>query len=142
MFDLSWTELLVIVVVALIAIGPKELPRVLYEIGKWVRRARLMAGEFQRHFTDMMHEAELDELRRQAGAARDATRPRTLAELVDPGGEIRQGLDPAAFDPTVTGAAGHAGSPPEAGEPETGATETGGTEPAPPPAGPGSVSQG
>ena len=66
MFDISWTEILVIGVVALIAIGPKELPRVLYELGKAVRRLRAMAGEFQRHVNDMMHETELDELRRQA----------------------------------------------------------------------------
>ena len=52
MFDISWTEILVIGVVALIAIGPRELPRVLYELGRWVRRLRAMAAEFQRHFSD------------------------------------------------------------------------------------------
>ncbi len=108
MFDISWTEILVIGVVALIAIGPKELPRVLYELGKAVRRLRAMAGEFQRHVNDMMHETELDELRRQAQAARDLTHPRSLAELVDPGGTLRYGLDP-----TQAGATGHPGSPVE-----------------------------
>ncbi len=108
MFDISWTELLVIAVVALIAIGPKELPRVLYEAGKWARRLRLMAGEFQRHFSDLMQEAELEELRKQAQAARDITGARTLADLVDPDRTIRQ-----SFDPATLGAEGHAGSPPE-----------------------------
>ncbi|MEI6557396.1 MAG: Sec-independent protein translocase protein TatB [Rhodospirillaceae bacterium] len=108
MFDISWTELLVIAVVALIAIGPKELPRVLYQAGKWLRRARMMAGEFQHHFSDMMHEAELDELRKQAQAARDLTGARSLSDLVDPDGSIRQ-----SFDPIHSGAAGYAGSPSE-----------------------------
>jgi sec-independent protein translocase protein TatB len=106
MFDISWTEILVIGVVALIAIGPRELPRVLFELGKWVRRLRAMAGEFQRHFSDMMHEAELDELRRQAQAVRDLSEPGKLAEWVDPGGTLRHGLDP-----TNAGATGHFGSP-------------------------------
>ena len=108
MFDIGWSEILLIAVVALVAIGPKELPRVLFEAGKWFRRIRLVAGEFQRHFTDIMHEAELDELRKQAQAARDVMRPKSLADLIDPGGAVRDG-----FDPTVTGAAGYSGSPVE-----------------------------
>ncbi len=109
MFDISWTELLVIAVVALIAIGPKELPRVLYEAGKWARRAKVMAGEFQRHFSDLMHETELDELRKQAQAARDLSGVKTLADLADPDRVIRN-----SFDPATLGAEGHRGSPPEA----------------------------
>ena len=107
MFDISWTEILVIGVVALIAIGPRELPRVLYELGRWVRRLRAMAAEFQRHFSDLMHETELDELRRQAQAAHDLTKPHKLAEMIDPGGTVRYGVDHA-----VTGATGYPGSPP------------------------------
>ena len=108
MFDISWTELLVIGVVALIAIGPKELPRVLYQMGRWIRRLRLMAGEFQHHFSDMMREAELEELRRQAREARDMTGPNALANIVDPDRKIRE-----SFDPTTLGSTGHPGSPPE-----------------------------
>ena len=108
MFDISWTELLVIAVVALIAIGPKELPRVLYEAGKWARRLRLMAGEFQRHFSDLMQEAEFEELRKQAQAARDLTGAKSIADLADPDRTIRE-----SFDPATLGAEGHAGSPPE-----------------------------
>ena len=108
MFDISWTEILVIGVVALIAIGPKELPRVLYEIGKGVRRLRAVAAEFHRHVNELMHETELEELRRQAQAARDLTNPRRLAEWVDPGGALRYGIDP-----TTAGATGYPGSPAE-----------------------------
>ena len=119
MFDISWTELLVIAVVALIAIGPKELPRVLYEAGKWARRAKMMAGEFQRHFTDLMQEAELDELRKQAQAARNLTGAKSLADIVDPDHAIRQ-----SFDPATLGAEGHAGSPPEPEYPESAVAES------------------
>ncbi len=112
MFDISWTEILVIGVVALIAIGPKELPRVLYEIGKGVRRLRAVAAEFHRHVNELMHETELEELRRQAQAARDLTNPRSLAEWVDPGGTLRYGIDP-----TMAGATGYPGSPVESTSP-------------------------
>ncbi|MEI6986320.1 MAG: Sec-independent protein translocase protein TatB [Rhodospirillaceae bacterium] len=105
MFDFSLTELLVIAVVALIAIGPKELPTVLYQAGKWFGRVRQLTGEFQGYFRDMMEEAELADLRRQAELARDLTKPQSIAELIDPGGTIQRSLDPAD-----TGAIGYLGS--------------------------------
>ncbi|MEI8395253.1 MAG: Sec-independent protein translocase protein TatB [Rhodospirillaceae bacterium] len=108
MFDIQWSEILVIVVVALIAIGPKDLPKVLFAVGKVVRRARYMASEFQHHFSDMMHEAELSELRRQADAGHDPTRSGGLTELIDPDGSIRRN-----FETLDGGMAGHAGSPSE-----------------------------
>ena len=54
MFDIAWSEMLVIVVVALIVIGPKELPRLVREVGRWTAKARSMAREFQRSFDDMV----------------------------------------------------------------------------------------
>jgi len=51
MFDIGWSEFAVIAVVALIAIGPKELPGVLRMVGQWVAKARKMAGEFQGQFS-------------------------------------------------------------------------------------------
>ncbi len=64
MFDIAWSELALIAAVALIVIGPKDLPRVMRTVGQWMRRARAMASEFQRNFDDMVREAELDELRK------------------------------------------------------------------------------
>ncbi|MFL5001870.1 MAG: Sec-independent protein translocase protein TatB, partial [Xanthobacteraceae bacterium] len=52
MFDIGWSELLVIGVVALIAIGPKELPGVLRTLGQWMTKVRRMANEFQNQFQD------------------------------------------------------------------------------------------
>ena len=66
MFDLSWSELVVIAVVALIAIGPKELPGVLRAIGHWMGKIRRMAGEFQTQFQEAMREAEMEDLKKHA----------------------------------------------------------------------------
>ena len=54
MFDIGWSELVVIAVVALIAIGPKELPGVLRMVGQWMGKARKMASEFQGQFQEAM----------------------------------------------------------------------------------------
>ena len=65
MFDIGWSELLVIGVVALIAIGPKELPGVLRSLGHWMGKVRRMASEFQDQFREAMREAEVADLKQQ-----------------------------------------------------------------------------
>ena len=65
MFDIGWGELIVIGVVALIAIGPKELPTVLRTVGQWMGKVRRMASEFQGQFQEAMREAEFAELKKQ-----------------------------------------------------------------------------
>lgn len=65
MFDIGWGELLVIGLVALIVIGPKELPGALRTLGQWMGKVRRMAGEFQNQFHDAMREAELHELKKE-----------------------------------------------------------------------------
>ena len=64
MFDIGWSELVVIAVVALIAIGPKELPGVLRMVGQWMGKARKMAGEFQGQFNEAMREAEMADVKK------------------------------------------------------------------------------
>jgi sec-independent protein translocase protein TatB len=66
MFDIGWGELLVIGIVALVVIGPKELPALLRTLGQGMTKLRRMASEFQNQFNDAMREAELDELKKQA----------------------------------------------------------------------------
>jgi sec-independent protein translocase protein TatB len=66
MFDIGWSELLVIGIVALVVIGPKELPGVLRAIGQMMGKVRRMASEFQGQFNEAMREAELEDLRKQA----------------------------------------------------------------------------
>lgn len=64
MFDIGWSELVVIAVVALIAIGPKELPGVLRMVGQWMGKARKMASEFQGQFQEAMREAEMADIKK------------------------------------------------------------------------------
>jgi sec-independent protein translocase protein TatB len=65
MFDISWTEFLLIGIVALIVIGPKELPGVLRTLGQWTRKVRSMAGDFQNQFQEAMREAEMADLKKE-----------------------------------------------------------------------------
>ncbi|MCA1457975.1 twin-arginine translocase subunit TatB [Bradyrhizobium sp. BRP22] len=72
MFDIGWSELVVIAVVALIAIGPKELPGVLRMVGQWMGKARRMAAEFQGQFQEAMREAEMAELKKGFDEVKEA----------------------------------------------------------------------
>ncbi len=92
MFDIGWTELFVIGVLVLIVMGPRELPRVLYQIGKWVRRARAVTREFQGHLDAMVRDAELEDLRAQARAVRGFDVRGEIKKTVDPEGVFDRGL--------------------------------------------------
>jgi sec-independent protein translocase protein TatB len=65
MFDISWSEFLLIGVIALIVIGPKELPGVLRTLGQYTRKVRGMAADFQNQFQEAMREAEMADLKKQ-----------------------------------------------------------------------------
>ena len=65
MFDISWSEFLLIGVVALIVIGPKELPAVMRTLGQWTRKVRSMAADFQNQFQEALREAEMADLKKQ-----------------------------------------------------------------------------
>lgn len=92
MFDIAWSELALIAAVALIVIGPKDLPRMLYTLGKWTRRARAVTREFQSHIDQMMREAELDELQRQAQSLTNLDIGREIENHIDPQGDLRGSL--------------------------------------------------
>jgi sec-independent protein translocase protein TatB len=72
MFDIGWSELVLIAVVALIVIGPKELPAVLRMVGQWMGKARRMAAEFQGQFQEAMREAEMADLKKTFDEVKDA----------------------------------------------------------------------
>jgi len=65
MFDIGWTELVVIAVVAIVVIGPKDLPRAMRAVGQWVGKVRGMARHFTLGIENMMREAELEEMDRK-----------------------------------------------------------------------------
>jgi sec-independent protein translocase protein TatB len=82
MFDIGWSELVVIAVVALIAIGPKELPGVLRMIGQWMGKARKMAAEFQGQFQEAMREAEMADLKKSFDEVKEAATGFTSGNLM------------------------------------------------------------
>jgi sec-independent protein translocase protein TatB len=74
MFDIGWSELLVIAVVAIIVVGPKDLPRLMRAFSHYVSKLRRMAGEVQRQFENAMREAELEEVRKAIESVGDSSR--------------------------------------------------------------------
>lgn len=86
MFDIAWTELLVIVVVALVVVGPKDLPRLMRTAGQWAGRARAMADQFRRSFDDIARQSELDELRAEVNKLQTG--------VIDPKAEIESAMYP------------------------------------------------
>ena len=66
MFDIfAWQHIVILLVVALVVVGPKDLPRLMHKAGKWAGKARNMANEFRRSFDEMARESELSELRKE-----------------------------------------------------------------------------
>jgi sec-independent protein translocase protein TatB len=89
MFDISWGELILIGMVALIAIGPKELPGALRTLGQWMTKIRRMASDFQNQFNEAMREAEMADLKKQVD---------TLTSGFDPIETVRREIETAAED--------------------------------------------
>jgi len=87
MFDIGWSELLLIGIVALIAIGPKELPTVLRTLGQWMGKLRRMAGEFQNQFHEALREAEMADLKKHVD---DITSTAKSYANFDPVSEVRR----------------------------------------------------
>jgi sec-independent protein translocase protein TatB len=72
MFDLfSWSHILILLGVALVVVGPKELPRLMHMMGRWAGKARGMANEFKKSFDEMARQTELDELRKEVEALKN-----------------------------------------------------------------------
>jgi sec-independent protein translocase protein TatB len=122
MFDLGWSEMLVILVVALIVIGPKDLPRVAREIGRWSAKARSMAREFQRSLDDMAREAELQDIKAEIEKAGRTNVGKAIEDFVDPEGELGKTMK------------GNVIGPPAAKAPAVAAPATAGDKPEPAPA--------
>src|SRR5215470_12264146 len=96
MFDVGWSELLLIGIVALIAIGPKELPGALRTLGQWMGKVRRMASEFQSQFHEAMREAELADLKKEVDEM--ATKAQSYTHF-DPIEDIRKDIENAAGPP-------------------------------------------
>lgn len=129
MFDIGWMELLIIGVVALIVIGPKDLPEVIRTVGGWMRKARQMAGEFQGHVDQMLKDADLADVKKKFDEVRGFDIKEEITKAIDPKGEMRDALSAPDLDTPSIGASSGAATPsigapsaatpaPTAGEPQ------------------------
>lgn len=114
MFDFAWTEIAVVVVVALIAIGPKDMPVALRAVTDAIKKARRMASEFQTHVDEMVKDADLAEVRDQINELRNFDVKGAVERAIDPDGSITSTLN---SDP-LTPEGWSAGDEPAASTPE------------------------
>jgi sec-independent protein translocase protein TatB len=96
MFDIGWSEMAIILLVALIVIGPRDLPRVARTMGRWVAKGRAMAREFQTALEDMAREAELDKVKGEIEKAGRTNVGKTIEKTIDPTGDLSRAFDPTA----------------------------------------------
>ena len=100
MFDIGWSELLVIAVVAIVVIGPKDLPRVLRSVGRWTGQVKRMARDFQNQFNEALREAELDSVKKEVeDLAKIDPMADMRTEMAKTNAEIMTELNKPAADP-------------------------------------------
>src|SRR5580693_6277589 len=94
LLDFGWSELMLIGIVALVVIGPKDLPKALRVAGFWVRKARTLSREFQSSVEQMVREAELDEMRQELKKATEIDLDKEFRNTIDPTGSLAESLKP------------------------------------------------
>lgn len=94
MFDIGGPELLAIAIVAIIVIGPKDLPAAIRAVTLWIRRARGLAAEFRAGVDEMVREVELDQVKEDIEKSLDPEDfAKTIKDELDPGGEVNDAFD-------------------------------------------------
>ena len=93
MFDIGWQELFIIAVLALLVVGPRDLPRTLRTVMGYVRKAKDMAREFQNGIDEVAQEVELDDIRKEANRIGQMDITEEINNTVDPLGALKQDLD-------------------------------------------------
>ena len=92
MFDIGWQEIFIIGILALIVVGPKDLPQAVRTVSQWIRKARVMASELQGGVNEMIREAELDDIKKQITDVKSFDLQSELEKNLDPNGEIASGI--------------------------------------------------
>lgn len=92
MFDIGWVEMMIVVVVMIVVIGPKDLPVVLQTIGRWIARLRGMARGFQDNIEEMARETGLEDMRNEINSIQDFSIEDEIEKAVDPDGKLGEGL--------------------------------------------------
>lgn len=97
MFDIGWSELLILGVIALIVVGPKDLPVLLRTLGKYVGIIRKQAGEFRAQFDEALRETEIDQIRKDmAGIKQDVA-----STMHEASRQVERDLDAGKIDPSA-----------------------------------------
>ena len=123
MLDVGWTEMLVIAIVMIVVVGPKDLPNMLRTMGRMTAKLRGMAGDFQRQFNEALKEAELDDVKKSVDALRDLNPMSQIRKQLNPfeqaASDVRSGLDdvmkPKPAAPAVEGDEAQPAEPLKAG---------------------------
>jgi len=98
MFDFGWWELAIVGLMMILVLGPKELPRAMRSIARFMRKARRLASEFQGHVDDIIREAELDEVKDTVRSIKNQDVNAIINDAVDPGGELTKELKDTMAD--------------------------------------------
>ena len=97
MFEIGWTEMLVITVVMIVVVGPKDLPKMLRTIGGMAAKVRSIAGDFQRQFNEALKEAELDDVKKSVDELHSFNPANEIKKQLNPfektAADVRTGLD-------------------------------------------------
>ena len=93
MFDIGWQELFIVAILALIVVGPKDLPRAIRNIMGLVRKARIMARDFQVGIDDVVREADLDDMKNDIEKLSDVEIDKQIKSAFDPRGDLTSNLD-------------------------------------------------
>jgi sec-independent protein translocase protein TatB len=104
MFDFAWSEILLIGAVALIAIGPKDMPAAIRTVSSMIKKARRMAAEFQTHVDEMVREADLGDVKKAFTDIRNLDIAGALEKHIDPDRSIRSTFADDPFKPTYPAA--------------------------------------
>ncbi|UHS58090.1 Sec-independent protein translocase protein TatB [Agrobacterium vaccinii] len=115
MFDIGWSELLVIAIVLIVVVGPKDLPPMIRAFGKTMAGLRKMAGDFRTQFDDALKEADMDDVRQTISDVRNLNPTNSLRDAMNPlrqlGNDIRSDLQGAATPPASPATSAPAGAP-------------------------------
>jgi sec-independent protein translocase protein TatB len=115
MFDIGWSELLVIAVVLIVVVGPKDLPPMIRAFGKTMAGLRKMAGDFRSQFDEALKEADMDDVRQTISDVRNLNPTNSIRDAMNPlrqlGNEIRADLKGATTPPSSPATSAPAGAP-------------------------------
>lgn len=93
MLDIGWTEIAVILIIAILVVGPKDLPKAMRSVAKIVGKVKAMMREFQGNIDEMIKETELEEVKNQISSARHMNLNNKISEAIDSDGELTKSMD-------------------------------------------------